>query len=116
MRSTRGRRGVARLPWVFQHDNAAVHTVNVVERFLRHRGAKVLPWPALSPDLSPIENLWAIVSKKVYSRYFPTVEALWAAIQQEWNSTPVEVLHHLYDSMPDRLTCCLKAHGYPIRY
>lgn len=115
-RSSRGRRPPPPLPPVFQHDNASIHTSRVVEKFLHDRRVTVLPWPALSPDLSPIENLWNIVSKKVYAQNLPTLDDLWSAIQREWNATPPSLLATLYDSMPRRMDACVKARGYPTKY
>jgi hypothetical protein len=42
---------------VFQHDNARYQVVRVCQDFLNQNHIRVLPWPALSPDLSPIEHL-----------------------------------------------------------
>ena len=46
--------------------------------FLRDRGVKLLDWPALTPDLNPIENLWGIVARQVYDggRQFETCSLL----------------------------------------
>ncbi|GFV32419.1 DDE_3 domain-containing protein [Trichonephila clavipes] len=41
---------------IFQQDNAHPHTARVAEDFLRH--FQTLPWPAHSPDLSPVEHVW----------------------------------------------------------
>ena len=43
---------------VFQHDNARCHVSRVCQDFLNQNHIRVLPWPALSLDLSPIEHLW----------------------------------------------------------
>ncbi|GFV58676.1 transposable element Tcb2 transposase [Trichonephila clavipes] len=40
----------------FQQDNARPHKVRVSQDCLRN--VITLPWPALSPDLSPIEYIW----------------------------------------------------------
>ncbi|GFT22177.1 transposable element Tcb1 transposase [Trichonephila clavipes] len=40
---------------IFQEDNARRHTTNVAQDFLRH--FQTLPWPARSPDLSPVEHV-----------------------------------------------------------
>ena len=42
---------------VFHHDNARYHLARVCQDFLNQNHIHVLPWPALSPDLSPIELL-----------------------------------------------------------
>ncbi|GFU31039.1 DDE_3 domain-containing protein [Trichonephila clavipes] len=41
---------------IFQQDNARPYTARVDPDFLRHFQA--LPWPARSPDLSPVEHVW----------------------------------------------------------
>ncbi|GFV54623.1 transposable element Tc1 transposase [Trichonephila clavipes] len=40
---------------IFQQDNARPHTTRVAQDFLRH--FQTLPWPARSPDLSPVEHV-----------------------------------------------------------
>ncbi|GFY31339.1 transposable element Tc1 transposase [Trichonephila clavipes] len=40
---------------IFQQDNARPHTARVAQNFLRH--FQTLPWPARSPDLSPVEHV-----------------------------------------------------------
>lgn len=46
------------LQFVLMHDNARIYTVRVVRIFLEENEINVLPWPAQSPDLSPMEYLW----------------------------------------------------------
>ncbi len=55
--------------WVWQQDNAKAHTAKKVIRWLsQQEDFKVLDWPAKSPDLSWIENVWGWLAKKVNSR------------------------------------------------
>ncbi len=52
-------------PCIFQHDNARPHTASITTSWLRRRRIRVLKWPACSPDLSPIENIWHIIKRRM---------------------------------------------------
>uniref|UniRef100_A0A673YR65 Tc1-like transposase DDE domain-containing protein n=1 Tax=Salmo trutta TaxID=8032 RepID=A0A673YR65_SALTR len=48
-----------------QHDNATSHTARSVRDFLQDRNVSVLPWPAKSPDLNPIEHIWDLLDRRM---------------------------------------------------
>ena len=56
---------------ILQHDGARPHTANVTRNFIAHNGIDVLDWPALSPDMSPIEHIWNMLKRRVYARVIP---------------------------------------------
>ena len=95
----------------FQQDNARPHTAAVTQRALHN--VDVLPWPARSPDLSPIEHVWDIIGRQLRRHPQPalTVADLTDRVQQAWNSIPQNVIRHLYDTMPGRLHACINNRG-----
>ena len=54
--------------WVFQMDNDPKHTSKVVAKWLKDNKVKVLESPSQSPDINPIENVWAELKKRVRAR------------------------------------------------
>jgi len=105
-------------PSVLQQDGASVHKSKVVQRYFREKMITVLDWPAQSPDLNPIENLWAELKKRIATRRgdITSKEALWEAIEAEWEATPKSFLENLIDSMPNRIEAVIKAKGGPTKY
>lgn len=91
--------------WIFQQDNAAIHSSRATKEFLRTCNVPVLEWPACSPDLNPIENVWALLAKKVYQkgRQFESVRDLKEAILVEWANIDQSILQNLINSMPRRM-------------
>ncbi len=103
---------------LFQQDNARPHTAKVTTNFFTEHGIRVLDWPAQSPDLNPIENLWHEVKKTVY-RYRPKPKNLTELddiVLQAWQDIPPELCRQLVDSMPNRVSACIAAHGGPTKY
>ncbi len=96
------------MPCVFQQDNAKPHTAVITTAWLCSRRVRVLNWPASSPDLSPTENIWRIIKRKICQRQPQTLQQLETYIRQEWDQIPTPKLQKLITSMPRRCQTVLK--------
>ncbi|GFU91348.1 transposable element Tc1 transposase [Trichonephila clavipes] len=96
---------------IFHQDNARQYTARVAQDFLRH--FQTLPWPALSPNLSPVEHGWDQLKRQMPSCH--SVHDLELAVQDLWAHLPQDNIRCLINSMPDRVTACIAAGGGPTR-
>jgi transposase len=103
---------------IFQQDNAPCHRARATIETLRDVGVTVLPGPALSPDLNPIENLWGILARRVYcdGRQFTSVDDLKRVIFEEWSKITMDYLKTLLKSMPDRCLQVVERKGAKTTY
>lgn len=98
-------------PSIYQQDNARPHTARITTAWFRSKRVNVLPWPAASPDLSPIENLWRILKRKVQQRRPRNVAQLKTILLQEWTSISQNEAEALVTSMPARLASVIRRKG-----
>lgn len=103
---------------ILQHDLAPCHNSRVVANHLRQRGITVMPWPGNSPDIAPIENLWAIVKHKLKNIDVTTKTKLIAAVLHVWNRDAKiqDSCRKLVESMPMRIKAVLANKGGHIKY
>ncbi|GFU42910.1 DDE_3 domain-containing protein [Trichonephila clavipes] len=97
---------------IFQQDNARPHTERVAQDFLCH--FQTLPWPARSPDLSPLEHVWDQLKRQMPS--YHSVHDLELAVQDLWAHLPQDNIRYLINSMPDLVAECIATGDGPTRY
>jgi transposase len=100
----------------FQHDNDPKHTAKLNKRYLENCGIPTLAWPSQSPDLNPIENLWAIVDQRVKDRAPKNEDKLFELLTEAWQALDAETLTKLADSMPERIQAVIARNGWPTKY
>ena len=78
---------------------------------------EILDWPANSPDISPIENIWGYLKKAIGERGEPqNIAELILWIEQMWDEICEKHCPKLYDSIQRRIEACIKARGKQTKY
>ena len=93
------------------------HTSKVVAKWLKDHKVKTLEWPSLSPDLNPIENMWAELKKRVRARRRPTnLTQLHQLCQEEWAKIHPTYWGQLVEGNPKRLKKVKQFKGNASKY
>ena len=81
---------------VFQHDGDPKHTSIIVKKWLADQKLQTMQWPAQSPDLNPIANLWAIVKRMRpdNERALTNMAELWERVNIEWAKIPHQTIQN----------------------
>ena len=104
-------------PSILMHDNARPHVTSICQQFLNRNNVNVLPWPAVSPDMNPIEHIWDYLGRKVRARRnVYNLRDLENALLQEWDNIPNVVIRRYVRSMRGRLAACINSRSGHTRY
>jgi len=115
---------------IFQQDNATPHVSKStrlwLENMMQSHGFILMEWPPNSPDMNPIEHLWAHLKLELHRRYPDTKhlhgspDAIKRVLRERlmdiWWDIGAEVLNQLINSMPHRVQALLKAKGWYTEY
>ena len=107
---------VGREQWHLLHDNDKKFGCDIVQEFLHNKGVSCIDFPPYSPDLNPIENLWAVMARAVDKHAAETLDELQDAIAKEWDLIDPEFMRKLARSMPDRCAAVIAAEGSHTKY
>ncbi len=102
--------------FIFQQDLAPAHTAKGTKSWFNNHSVTVLDWPANSPDLNSIENLWGIVKRKTRDTRPNNADDLKAALKATCASITPEQSHKLITSMPRRIDAVIHIKGGPTKY
>ena len=90
----------------------------ISQNWFKDNEIKVLLWPAQSPDLNPIEQLWEHLKRRLGEYPNPPggILELWERTQEEWSKIEPSVCQNLIESMPRRIKAVLEAKGGYTKY
>ncbi|GFX99877.1 transposable element Tcb2 transposase [Trichonephila clavipes] len=90
-------RGAVGDKFVFMDDNATCHRTLTVQDCLDSEDIQRLVWPARSPDLNPIENVWETLGRQVSGRNYPPTNknTLIRILTEEWDKLPQQLLDNV---------------------
>ena len=93
----------------WQQDGAPAHSS--VADLIKQHVPNMIDWPAKSPDLSPIEQIWALIKWNLRGRSFGSEDELFAALKEEWNKLDPKQVHTLWESYWARCRVCINIGG-----
>ena len=87
---------------IFQEDNALCHVSRQCNAWKADDNIPILPWPAQSPDINVIENVWRVLKIQ------KTKADLEQVVNEVWTSLPLHYIQSLYQNLPKRIKAVIK--------
>jgi transposase len=96
---------------ILMEDNASVHTASLTQSWHAYYGFNKMVWPANSPDLNPIENVWRLLKYRIGKRFPKTNDELRQYIIDEWDKLTVDDYIKYIHEMPSRCKAVRDSNG-----
>jgi transposase len=109
----------------FMQDNASIYTAKKIKEWFTQQAIPVTDWPPYSPDLNPIEHLWAQLKQWIndnhpelneMSKSEDAYQQLLSVIQEGWDAIAPESIETLVRSMDDRVNAVIYTEGWYTRF
>ena len=103
--------------YILMRDNAPSHISGKTIEFIKR--AKInewKEWPAYSPDLNPIENVWGLIKSKLMKKEINKKSELIIEIKNAYNEINDEAISNMIESFPSRLAECIENEGDRVPY
>jgi transposase len=99
-------------------DNARPHLSRAVTACLQSEAVTSVPWPAMSPDLNPIEHIWDMLGHRIQALELPVqnIRQLEAALHWEWQQLSQQDIQRLTGGMRHRVEAVIQARGGYTQY
>jgi transposase len=101
---------------MFQQDNATCHVCKISKTFFNNNNIQLMFWPANSPDLNPIENVWNLIKNKLKYVYFNTKSDMINGIQTVIKELDKNITNNLISTMQNRINALFKNNFDSIDY
>jgi len=96
-------------------DNAPFHRTGNIKKKKKSLGIKTIEWPPVSPDLNPIENMWAFLKKAVSRKYQCGVhldrDSLISIVKEEFEEISKDTVINFYKGMETRVQKLMEFRG-----
>ena len=102
----------------FMQDGAPCHNAKIVKHWMAAQRIAILTnWPGSSPDINPIENIRALIKRKVAALKPSSLQDLQRKVLDVWeDEVTSDYCSKLIASMPDRIRAVITAKGLHTKY
>jgi hypothetical protein len=99
------------VPIVLQQDNAPLHVAKSVLKLFETDWVEVMVWPAQSPDLNPVKNLWRMIKASLMTSRVSNRTQLFSAVDLIYTTNSIVYSLDLVKSMPSRVAAVIANNG-----